>query len=78
MSSCVVGGPLWSRDMGADDGGRKICRNAFRLQRQLALRVIRGYRTISHETSLLLAHLVPFELLANRLRRRLIRHLVLD
>ncbi|XP_018350294.1 PREDICTED: uncharacterized protein LOC108753310 [Trachymyrmex septentrionalis] len=40
---------------------------------QLALRVIRGYRIVSYEASLLLARLVPFDLLADRLRRSYLR-----
>ena len=44
-----------------------------RLQRQLALRIITGYRTVSYEASLILARLVPFDLIADRLRRSYLR-----
>ncbi|XP_018302110.1 uncharacterized protein [Mycetomoellerius zeteki] len=50
-----------------------IRRNAAKLQRQLALRMIRGYRMISHETALLLARMVLFDLTADRLRRSYLR-----
>lgn len=55
---------------------RDTRRAAARLQRQLTLRVIRGYRTISYEASLLLARVVSFELVVDRLRRHYLRRRV--
>ena len=49
-----------------------IQRDVSRLQRQLALRVIRGYRTISYD-AFLLAGMVPFNLIADRLKRSYLR-----
>lgn len=41
----------------------------LKIQRQMALRVISGYRTVSYEAALLLARIPPIHLLAARQRR---------
>ena len=43
---------------------RKSDKVIRRVQRRLAIRVVRGYRTISHDTALALAGMVPFGILA--------------
>ena len=70
MSVVMYGSPVWAQTVAKD---RIIRRDAARLQRQLALRIIRGYRTVSYEASLILARLVPFDLIADRLRRSYLR-----
>lgn len=45
----------------------------LKVQRQMALRVISGYRTVSYEAALLLARMPPIHLLAARQRRIYIR-----
>ena len=66
MSVVLYGSPVWTQAVAKD---RTIRRDAARLQKQLALRIIRDYRTISYEASLIFARLVPFDLFADRLRR---------
>ena len=51
--------PIWADSITA--GGNKILRW---MQRQMALRIIRTYRTVSHEVALALAGMVPFQKLA--------------
>ena len=58
QSVVLYGAPIWAQAVAAD---RITTRDAARLQRQLALRVIRGYRIISYEASLLLVRLIPFD-----------------
>ena len=70
MSVVLYGSPVWAQAVARD---RTIRRDAGRLQRQLALRIIRGYKTVSYEASLILARLVPFDLIADRLRRSYLR-----
>ncbi|XP_018347292.1 PREDICTED: uncharacterized protein LOC108751555 [Trachymyrmex septentrionalis] len=70
MSVVLYRAPVWAQAIATDGVTRRA---AARLQRQLALRIIRGYRTVSYEASLLLARLVPFDLLADRLRRSYLR-----
>ena len=65
MSVVLYRDPVWAQEI-ATDG--VIRRAAARLQRQLELRIIRGYRTVLYEAALLLARLVPFDILANRLK----------
>ena len=72
MSVVLYGAPVWTQAIAIDRITRPA---AARLQRQLALRIIRG--TVSYEASLLLARLVPFDLLADRLRSSYLRRRVL-
>ncbi|KOC70156.1 hypothetical protein WH47_08633 [Habropoda laboriosa] len=53
----LYGSPVWAGDLVAS-------RHSFtKPQRRMAIRVVRGYRTISREAALTLAGLVPFEYL---------------
>ncbi|KAG5319821.1 PO11 protein, partial [Pseudoatta argentina] len=66
MSVVLYGAPIWAQTVSGDRG---ILRDVRRLQRQLALRIIRGYRTVSHESAAILSGMVPFDIVADRLRR---------
>ncbi|XP_011066276.1 PREDICTED: uncharacterized protein LOC105153245 [Acromyrmex echinatior] len=70
MSVALYGAPIWAQTV-ADNRG--ILRDARRLQRQLALRIIHEYRTISHEAAAVLSEMVPFDIIANRLRMSYLR-----
>ncbi|XP_018357366.1 PREDICTED: uncharacterized protein LOC108757451 [Trachymyrmex cornetzi] len=69
MSVLMYGAPIWAQTV-ADD--RRILTDVRKL-RQLALRMIRGYRTVSHEAAAVLSGIVPFDLAADRLRSYLKR-----
>lgn len=65
-SVMLYAAPLWSDSL--------TCWTTYRIpllkiQRQMALRVISGYRTVSYEAALLLARMPPIHLLAARQRR---------
>ncbi|XP_018300993.1 uncharacterized protein [Mycetomoellerius zeteki] len=66
MAVIMYGPPIWARTV---MDSRSTLRDVGRLQRQLALRVIRGYRTVSHDAAAILARMVPFDLACNKLRR---------
>ncbi|XP_018337475.1 PREDICTED: uncharacterized protein LOC108745679 [Trachymyrmex septentrionalis] len=70
MSVVLYGAPIWAQTVANDRG---ILRDVRRLQRQLALRIIRGYRTVSHEAASVLSGMVPFDIVADRLRRSYLR-----
>ncbi|XP_018377963.1 PREDICTED: uncharacterized protein LOC108770756 [Trachymyrmex cornetzi] len=70
MSVLLYGAPIWAQTVAGDRG---ILNGVRKLQRQLALRTIRGYRTISHDAAAILAGMVPFDLAANRIKRSYIR-----
>ncbi|XP_018359743.1 PREDICTED: uncharacterized protein LOC108758987 [Trachymyrmex cornetzi] len=70
MSVIMYGAPIWAQTAAAD---RTIVREVQKLQRQLALRVIRGYRTISGVAAAIFSGMVPFDLAADRLRRSYLR-----
>ncbi|XP_018377655.1 PREDICTED: uncharacterized protein LOC108770518 [Trachymyrmex cornetzi] len=70
MSVLLYGAPILAQTVAEDRGILKAVR---KLQRQLALRVIRGYRTISGEAAAIPSGMVPFDLAANRLRQSYIR-----
>ncbi|XP_018365735.1 PREDICTED: uncharacterized protein LOC108762959 [Trachymyrmex cornetzi] len=70
MSVVMYGAPIWAQTAAVDRG---IVKGVERLQRQLALRVIRGYRTISGVAAAILSGMVPFDLAADRLRRSYLR-----
>ncbi|XP_018346308.1 PREDICTED: uncharacterized protein LOC108750929 [Trachymyrmex septentrionalis] len=70
MSVVLYGAPIWVQTVANDRG---ILRDVQRLQRQLALRIIRGYRTVSHEAASVLSGMVPFDIVADRLRRSYLR-----
>lgn len=65
-SVILYASPLWS-----DSLSRWVTYRAplLKIQRQMALRVVSGYRTISYEAALLLARIPPIHLLAARHRR---------
>ncbi|XP_017890633.1 uncharacterized protein LOC108631306 [Ceratina calcarata] len=60
-SIALYGAPMWSTDLMAS---RRSISLLHKVQRRLAIRVVRGYRTISFEAATLLSRLPPFELLA--------------
>ncbi|KAG5327721.1 PO11 protein, partial [Pseudoatta argentina] len=66
MSVVLYGTPIWAQTVSSDRG---ILWDVRRLQRQLALRIMRGYRTVSHESAAILSEMVPFDIIADRLRR---------
>lgn len=63
------GAPIWS----TATTNRKIRDKLRRIQRTIAIRVIAGYRTISADASLLLARIIPADILAAYLRRVFLR-----
>ncbi|KOC66782.1 hypothetical protein WH47_01225 [Habropoda laboriosa] len=62
-SMSMYGSPVWAGDLVASRRGLTKLR---RLQRVMAIRIARGYRTISYEAVMTLASLTLFELLAER------------
>ncbi|XP_018364346.1 PREDICTED: uncharacterized protein LOC108762041 [Trachymyrmex cornetzi] len=70
MSVVLYGAPIWAQTVARN---RDIIGSVRKLQRQLALRTIRGYRTISHDAAAILSGMVPFDLAADRIRRSYIR-----
>ena len=69
VSVILYGASIWTQTVMAD---RHICRNVTQLQRQLALRIIREYRIVSHEAVAILARIVFLDLL-DRYRRIYLR-----
>ncbi|XP_076302649.1 uncharacterized protein LOC143220989, partial [Lasioglossum baleicum] len=67
------GVPVWADDLGRD---KKSCAKLASVWRRVVIRVVRGYRTLSHETATVLAGLPPLDLLARVEARscRLLRH----
>lgn len=63
-SMALYGAPVWAAELRAR---RRCAENLQRVQRRLALRVIRGYRTISGGVAALLAGLPPLLLVAEEL-----------
>ncbi|XP_023289848.1 uncharacterized protein LOC111674313 [Orussus abietinus] len=61
QSMLLYGSPVWAGDLMASRRSKEVLR---RLQRRLAIRVVRGYRTISHEAASALAGVLPFDLQA--------------
>ncbi|XP_076303040.1 uncharacterized protein LOC143221489 [Lasioglossum baleicum] len=53
--------PVWAADLMAS---RKSCARLASVWRRLAIRVVWGYRTLSHEAASVLAGLLPLDLLA--------------
>lgn len=70
MAVVMYKAPIWANTVARD---RWIPNKVRKLQRQLALRTVRGYRTISHDAAAILARMVPFNLEADRLRRSYLR-----
>jgi hypothetical protein len=64
-SRVLYGAPVWTQDQMANRRSRTLVR---RLQRTTAIRIARGYRTISYESAVLAAS-PPFELRALELCR---------
>jgi len=61
-SIALYAAPVWAAEARAS---RRICVLLHRVQRRVAIRAIRGYRTISHAASTALAGQPPLELLAS-------------
>ena len=61
QSIALYGAPIWAPDLAASRRSRELLRGPWR---KIAVRLIRGYRTVSHEAAGLLARLPPLELLA--------------
>jgi len=64
-SIALYAAPVWAVEA---EGSRQICALLHRAQRRVALRAIRGYRTISHAAATALAGQPPLELLASMRR----------
>lgn len=62
-SILLYGAPVWAEAFGQYKSYQLSIR---RIQRSLALRIISAYRTVSYESSLILARIPPFNLLANK------------
>ena len=60
-SIALYGAPVWAGDLAASARGQRTLR---RCMRAVAIRIARGYRTISYETAGILAGELPIELLA--------------
>lgn len=60
-SIALYASPVWSNSLDKDRNSRKLL-NGF--QRRMAIRICRGYRTISHEAALLIARSPPIDILA--------------
>ncbi|XP_012276844.1 uncharacterized protein LOC105697777 [Orussus abietinus] len=60
-SMLLYGSPVWAGDLRVSRLSKKVLR---RLQRRLAIRVVRRYRTLSHEAASALAGILPFGLQA--------------
>ncbi|XP_076386337.1 uncharacterized protein LOC143264206 [Megachile rotundata] len=73
-SMALYGAPVWAADLMASGNSLVVLR---RVERRLAIRVVMGYRTISYETSMVLAGVLPWRYQAQieegiyDLRRRL-------
>ena len=65
-SRVLYGAPVWAEDLAASRRNLTLVR---RLHRTIAIRVARGYRTVSYATATVLAASLPFELQALALRR---------
>ena len=61
QSIMLYGAPIWAGDEAMD---RKNISALRGVQRRMALRAIRAYRTVSEEAALILAKMVPFDFLA--------------
>ena len=61
QSIALYGAPIWAPDLAASRRSRELLRGSWR---RIAVRIIRGYKTVSHEAAGLLARLPPPELLA--------------
>lgn len=61
----LYGVPIWAEEVNENPKIAKLVRS---VQRRASLRVIRAYRTISMETSLILARNPPVELLASKMK----------
>ena len=59
-SMMLYGSPCWS--LYITEHTKKIMR---RLQRRMAIRIIRGYRTISYDAAITIAGLIPYDMNAN-------------
>jgi len=57
----LYGAPVWAEDVLAT---RRLKDLSRRLQRRVVIRVVRGYRTVSHAAATVLAGMPPFELAA--------------
>lgn len=71
-SVALYGAPVWADDLAASRRSMTMLR---RVQRRMALRVVRGYRTVSHEAATVLAGMPPLDLLA-RSHAMMYRHRV--
>ncbi|KMQ82501.1 reverse transcriptase, partial [Lasius niger] len=60
-SMILYGAPVWVKDLAASRGSKMLLQG---LQRRLAIRVIRGYRTTSAEAACVVSGSIPWELLA--------------
>jgi hypothetical protein len=65
-SQVLYGAPVWAEDLMANRRSRLLLR---RLHRTTAIRIARGYRSISHASASVLAAALPFEMQALALRR---------
>lgn len=65
-SRVLYGAPVWAEDLAASRRSLVLVR---RLQRTIAIRIARGYRTVSYASATVLAASPPFELQALALRR---------
>ncbi|XP_015609346.1 uncharacterized protein LOC107274596, partial [Cephus cinctus] len=60
-SMILYGSPIWAGELTA---GRRSWAKVEGVQRRLAVRIVRGYRTISARAALVLARVMPFDLQA--------------
>lgn len=58
----LYGAPIWNKKIRSN---RKVIQKIHAVQRRIAIRVIRAYRTVSYRAATLLAGIPPFELTAN-------------
>ncbi|XP_029668651.1 uncharacterized protein LOC115238745 [Formica exsecta] len=58
----LYGSPVWADALMAERRGRMLLRRVFR---RVAIRVVRGYRTVSHTAATLLVGTPPVELYAD-------------
>jgi len=65
-SVALYAAPVWADEV---EASRQICILLHRVQRRMAIRAIRDYRTISHATATALAGQPPLELLASMKRK---------
>jgi hypothetical protein len=66
-SRVLYGAPIWAEDLSASRRSLALVRG---LHRMTAIRIIRGYRTVSYASATVLATSPPFELQALALKRR--------